>query len=303
MSSKKFVVCDLSSIETRLTGWVADCLGISNVFEQGLDAYVDFAARILKKPYDELNPDLLGISEEEKQIRKKIRQDYKPPVLGCGYGLGAGKEALDKNGDEIKTGLWGYAENMGVTLTQVFCQQSVDFYRSEYREVCAAWRKLENAAIAAVRTGEKQGTCHVTFGAVKPGKLLYCVLPSGRRLHYIRPRLEGTERWDGEFYTKLSYEGTIIGAHWGKIWTWGGKIMENVVQAIARDILVQGMLRAKEAGFSIVGHSHDEIISWEDANGSLGLKQLRECMIAPLDWAPGLLLDADGFEDEVYRKG
>jgi DNA polymerase len=301
--SKKFVVCDLSSIETRLTGWVANCPGILGVFEQGLDAYVDFAARILGKSYDEMNPDFPGISAEEKQTRKKIRQDYKPPVLGCGYGLGAGKEALDKNGDEIKTGLWGYSENMGVTLTQEFCQESVDFYRSEYREVCSAWRTLENAAVAAVRTGEKHTTNHVTFGAVKPGKLLYCILPSGRRLHYIRPRLEAQERWDGDAYVKLRYEGNIIGSHWGQIWTWGGKLIENVVQAIARDVLVSGMLRAKEAGFTICGHAHDEIICLEDVNGSLGLKQLRECMIARPAWALDLPLDADGFEDDKYRKG
>jgi len=299
---KKFVVCDLSSIETRVTGWVANCPGILKVFEDGRDAYVDFAARIQRKTYEECDPEFPGISKEEKALRKKIRQDYKPPVLGCGYGLGAGKEALDKNGDEIKTGLWGYAENMGVTLTQEFCAASVAFYRNEYTEVCTTWRALEAAAIAAVRTGLPQSTNHVTFGAVKPGKLLYITLPSGRRLHYVRPQIEMEEKWDGEFYSKLSYEGNIIGQHWGKVRTYGAKILENIVQAIARDILVVGMLRAKDAGFSIVGSSHDEIISLEDANGLLGLKDLRECMIRPIEWAPGLLLDADGYEDEVYRK-
>lgn len=301
--AKKFVVCDLSSIETRLTGWVSGCPGIMKVFEDGRDAYVDFAARIQRKSYDECDPDFPGISKEEKALRKKIRQDYKPPVLGCGYGLGGGKEALDKNGDEIKTGLWGYAENMGIILAQQFCQDAVDFYRREYTEVCTTWRSLENAAISAVRDGQMYATNHVVFGAVKPGKLLYITLPSGRRLHYIRPRIETTERWDGEFYSKLCYEGNVIGSHWGKIWTWGGKLMENVVQSISRDILAEGMLRAKEAGFTITGHAHDEIICVEDANGPLGLKQLRDCMIVRPTWAPDLPLDADGFEDDKYRKG
>lgn len=299
---KKFVVCDLSSIETRLTGWIAGCPGILNVFEQGLDAYVDFATRMYKKPYAELDPEEDGISPEEKKLRKEIRQICKPPVLGCGYGLGAGKEALDRNGDEIKTGLWGYAENMGVTMSQERAAECVNIYRQAYPEVCTAWRTLENAAVTAVRDGLRHTANNVTFGCVKPGKLLYCILPSGRRLHYIRPRLEAQERWDGDAYVKLRYEGNIIGSHWGQIWTWGGKLMENVVQAVARDVLVEGMLRAKQTGFTIVGHAHDEIICLEDANGSLGLKQLRECMIARLKWAPDLILDADGFEDDKYRK-
>lgn len=273
------------------------------VFENGLDAYVDFAARILRKSYDDANPDFPGISKEEKAARKKTRQDYKPPVLGCGYGLGAGKESFDKNGDEIKTGLWGYAENMGVVLTQPFCQAAVDFYRSEYKEVCEAWRSLENAAIRAVQTGERQFANRCAFDCVKPGRLLYITLPSGRRLHYIRPRLESTERWDGDAYVKLSYEGNIIGSHWGKVWTYGGKILENVVQAMSRDLLAYGMLAAKAAGFTIVSHAHDEIIALEDANGSLGLTQLRNCMVTRPPWALDLPLDADGYEDERYRKG
>ena len=301
--AKKFVVCDLSSIETRLTGWVADCPGINHVFETGKDAYVDFAARMQRKAYEDCDPDFPGITKEEKAARKKTRQDYKPPVLGCGYGLGGGKEAVDKNGDDIKTGLWGYSENMGIVLEQDFCQAAVDFYRREYPEVCTAWRSLETGAIAAVRDGLQHRTNHVTFGAVKPGKLLYITLPSGRRLHYIRPKLEMTERWDGEASCKLRYEGNIIGSHWGPIWTWGGKILENIVQAISRDILAEGMLRAKEAGFTIVAHAHDEIISLEDVGGSRGLKELRECMIVRPKWALDLPLDADGFEDDKYRKG
>src|SRR5580704_2062148 len=102
MSSKKFVVCDLGSIETRVTGWVAACAGILNVFENGLDAYVDFGCRMYNRLYCDLNPDEPGISKEEKTARKELRQICKPAVLGCGYGLGGGDESFDKNGDEIK---------------------------------------------------------------------------------------------------------------------------------------------------------------------------------------------------------
>jgi DNA polymerase len=299
---KKFVVCDLASIEVVVLGWVAGCPGILKVFEEGRDAYVDFGTRMFNRDYCDLDPDAHGISDLEKRDRKEKRQLAKPAVLGCGYGLGGGAEGFDKNGDEIRTGLWEYALNMGVDMPQETAQKAVDLYRRTYTEVPTAWRKLENAAIAAVRTGERQQTCQVAYGCVKPGRLLHCTLPSGRRLHYVRPRLESQERWDGEAYVKLSYEGTVIGSHWGKSWTWGGKLIENVVQAVSRDLLLHGMLRAKEAGFTIVGHTHDEVIACEDAGESLGLEQLRECMIARPEWGLDIPLDADGFEDEIYHK-
>lgn len=273
---RKFVVCDLSSIETRVTAWVSGCSSLLRVFEEGRDPYIEFATKMYGVAYDE-------VTKEQRQISK-------PPVLGCGYGLGAGDDGFDKNGDEIKTGLYGYAENMAIPMTREQAQLGVQIYRQSYPEVCQAWRKLEKAAILSVQTGLPHTTCGLTFGCLG-NKLLHITLPSGRRLHYIRPRLDS----EG----KLSYDGQIIGAHWGRVWTWGGKIMENGVQAISRDILARGMLRATEEGFSIVGHSHDEIICEET---DLGLEQLRECMIRPIDWAVGLPLDAAGYTADRYRK-
>ena len=303
MPAKKFVVCDLGSIETRGTGWVAGCDSILDVFRNGKDAYVDFGTRMYHLPYDDLDPDYPGISKEEKAIRKDKRQICKPAVLGCGYGLGGGDIGYDKNDDEIKTGLWGYAENMGIAMTQEQSHESVHVYREAYPEVCGAWRKLEKAAVLACQTGLPHTCCHMLFQA-KPGKLLQIILPNGRALNYIRPSLELKGEWNGEPQYKLSYQGVPTGYHgvWGTIHTFGGKIMENVVQALSRDILAESMLRAHEKGFTIVSHCHDEIICEEDANGSLGLKELRECMIETLKWAPDLPLDADGYEDEVYRK-
>lgn len=299
---KRFVVCDLSSIEVVVLGWLARCPSILSVFEEGRDPYVDFGTRMFGLPYGDLDPDAAGILAEEKKTRKEKRQLCKPAVLGAGYGLGGGKEALDKNGDEIKTGLFGYAENMGVSISQELAQKSIDIYRRSYPEIPQAWRRWENSALAAVRTGEKQVCDQITFGCVKPCKLLWIMLPSGRRLHYIRPQIEQTERWDGEFYSKLSYEGQIIGQHWGRIPTWGGKIAENLVQAIARDVLAHGMLKATEEGFTIVGTSHDEIICLEDINSHLDAAKLRYCMTSRPTWAPDLPLNAAGFEAERYRK-
>lgn len=300
---KQFVVCDLSSIEVVVLGWLAQCPSILSVFEEGRDPYVDFAARVLRESYEALDPEMPGISPDEKKRRKETRQNYKPAVLGCGYGLGGGEEGFDKNGDEIRTGLWGYAQNMGVEITQEFSGECVQAYRQTYREVPAAWRKWENAAIRAVQTGEKQTVGgNLTFGCVMPGKLLYITLPSGRRLHYIRPKIDSVEKWNGEFASKLSYAGQIIGQHWGRVATWGGKITENLVQAIARDVLAHGMLKATEEGFTIVGTAHDEIICLEDVGSGLNAAKLRQCMIARPTWAVDLPLNAAGFEAERYRK-
>ena len=300
--SKHLVVCDLGSIETRGTYWCAGDPALDEVFGKGLDAYVHFAQYLYGKTYAELDPKIKGLSEDEKEDRKNKRQLAKPAVLGCGYGLGGGDWGVDKNGDDIKTGLFGYSENMGVPLEKEFSHECVQKYRKAYPFVPKAWRSLENAAIQAVQTGRQFEACRMVFGCVKPGKLLYVILPSGRRLHYIRPRVETTERWDGEFSSKLKYENQIGHGFWGHTWTWGGKIMENVVQALSRDLLRDAMLRAKDEGFSIVGHSHDEIICEEEVGSRQNVELLRECMITRPSWAQDLPLDAEGWEGRRYHK-
>jgi DNA polymerase len=280
-----FVVCDLASIETRVSAWVAGCDSLLRVFEQGRDPYIEFATKMFHIPYEE--------------ITKQQRQLAKPAILGACYGLGGGGDATDKNGDDVRTGLYGYSANMNVEMTQEFAHECVQVYRQSYPEIPSAWRKLEKAATLACQTGLPHSTCRVLFHAI-PNKLLYITLPSGRRLSYIRPQLEETT-WGGEPSYKLSYENNILGG-WGRTHTFGGKILENDVQSVSRDILAAGMLRAAEAGFSIVMHAHDEIVACEEIGSPLNGEKLRECMIAPLDWALDLPLGAEAYEAERYRK-
>ena len=244
--------------------------------------------RFYKKPYE-------AITKEERQV-------CKPAVLQCGYQAGGGELKRDKNGDVYKSGLWGYAEEYGVDMTQEAAAEAVALYRETYPEVVAFWRKCENASIAALQTGEPQRVGPVVFGAVKPCKMLWILLPSGRRLHYIRPQLETEDGWDGTPRTKLSYEGNLIGKIWGCKHAYGGIWTENLCQAIARDVLVEGMLAADAGGFTLVGSTHDELLSLEDENSSLNLAALRQHMITRPTWAPDLMLDADGWEDQIYRK-
>ena len=150
--SKHLVVCDLGSIETRGTLWVAGDPALDRVFGAGLDAYVDFGTHLYGKPYQDLDPKQKGISDDEKEDRKLKRQKAKPAVLGCGYGLGGGDWGLDKNGDEIKTGLWGYAENMGTEISKEFSHECVQKYRRAYPAVPKAWRSLPSFSRVSRKT-------------------------------------------------------------------------------------------------------------------------------------------------------
>lgn len=294
---KHFVVCDLSAIENIVLGWLSNCRGILEVFEKGLDPYLSFGVKFHGRPYE----DLLAEYESGETL---TRQNLKPPVLGGGYGLSGGKLAKDKNGDEIKTGLWGYAANMGIELEQEFCAQAIGIFRESYPEVVDLWKNYENAAQAAIRTGEAQRVGQITFRCKTPGRMMYIDLPAGRSLHYIRPKIELrqiTEDWEN---VNISYEGQLpMSKVWGRLWTYGSKITENIDQAVSRDVLAHGMLLAAETGFAICGTTHDELITLVDNNSSLGLTQLHDAMIAQLKWAPTLPLKAAGYEDEIYKKG
>lgn len=275
-ASYHFTVADLAQIEVRVLAWLAGCRSILNVYAHNGDLYTDFAQAMYKSA----------------TIDKGQRQIAKSAVLGCGYGMGAGREALDKHGDAYKSGLWGYAESMGVSMTQTEAEAAVRAYRAQYAEIPQYWLALERAAVEAVLyPGRTVELAPLRLGCVGK-KLLWIELPAGRRLHYLRPVVENGE---------LSFEGKNLG-QWGRRKTWGGHLTENVVQAVARDVLAEGLLRADAAGFEIVGHSHDEIITLVPDGSPLGLPQLIAAMTAPISWADGLPLAAEGWEGECYRK-
>jgi len=301
----KFVVADLSSIETRVLAWLARCEPLMDVFAQGLDPYLDFGAFWFHKPYSE--------------VTKGERQLAKPAVLGCGYMLSGGDWRMDccgrlrsevraleinqefckckTKGDEFKSGLWGYAENMGTALTYEQAHQAVAAYREKYREVVGFWYRVEDAFIDTVLDGRERSLFGLTIGVV-PGKVLWVLLPSGRRLHYLNPQLK-----EGKFrkpaLTHYCYDST---RGWCREQLYGGLITENLVQAIARDVLAEGMLRADAAGFEIVGHTHDEVICIERDIYVENLEHLIGHMTRPMPWAPDLQLKAEGYESKVYKK-
>lgn len=294
---KRLVVADLSSIETRVTAWLSRCTRLLSVVREGLDPYIDFATELYEKPYEE--------------VTKRERQDSKPAVLGCTYRLGGGFLR-----DGKRTGLWGYAESMGVNITQAQSIKSVQKFRGTYVEVPELWYALERAIKWTIRSGQTtEPNFRMNGESIKvPVEISYdkpyllVRLPSGRCLYYHLPRL--TLRtfygFDGEPYDKevISYMGqSQITKKWGRVESHGGKFTENIVQAIARDILTVGLLRAHKEGFVLIGHVHDELICEQKTGDNFYTDhRLAELMADEIAWCPDLPLGAEGYTAEFYRK-
>jgi DNA polymerase len=289
---KKLVVCDLSSIESVVIGWVSGCERLLNVFREGRDAYKDFATELYGIPYAE--------------VTSYQRKMAKPATLGAGYRLGGGEIREGK-----KTGLWGYAENMGIDMTRKEAHRGVATFRRVYKEIPQTWYALEKAIIDTIRRGITTTVGPITFSYRKP--YLVCHLPSGRNIYYLKPRVEKKpfryiDKDTGEevvtMKDSISYMGKQQnGNNWIRVYSHGGKFIENIVQAVARDILREGLMAAHKDGFNIIGHVHDEIICEEDEHSNYyGVARLRELMIQAIKWAKGMPLNAAGHEGKIYRK-
>jgi len=256
-------VCDLSSIESRVLGWLTGCRKINDTFAKGKDTYKVFAEDWLGIPYD--------------QVDKETRTLCKPPTLGCGYGLGKG--------------LQKYAESMGIPMTEDQCSSAVKIFRTVYKEVPAYWRYLDREAfeVVAIRRAGRTFTLE--------GDFLTARLPSGRKLYYQKPE------WDQET-DGLTYMGMDQYTHqWERLYTWGGKLIENLVQAIARDILLHGM-RLIDTIYPVIGHIHDEVIALlaPGVDHDAALQFMTDCLSVTPSWAPGLILGAEGYVAKRYRK-
>ena len=326
-------VADLNAIETRVAAWLADCGPLLHGFRNipDFDPYLEFASKMTGIPYQDLFDAIHGTDKQKKAVAKRHRQIAKPGVLGCVYRLSGGGWGKNKYGDPIKIGLWGYSENMGVKMDLETALEVVRMFREVYPEICQLWYKFEKV-VHDVLKGPKNAKGEIgPGGCVKIDKLnrkgkdpvLRIQLPSKRYLHYIDAHLEDTKMpWkkkvvevDAEgkqsvvevdvYKPTLVYSGVDQQTHqWTPyITSHGGKLTENVVQAIARDVLSEGLLRADAAGFCITGHVHDEIVT-QQGKGLLALsyKVLEQLMAVPVSWAPDLPLGAAGYTGEYYHK-
>ena len=264
----RFYVADFSAIEARVIAWLAGEHWRQQVFADGGDIYCASASQMFHVPV------------EKHGINGHLRQKGKIAELALGYGGSVG--ALKAMG----------ALQMGLAEEEL--KPLVDAWRKANPQIVQLWWAVDRT----VKDCVKQKTTTQTHGIrfMYQSGILFIVLPSGRRLAYVKPRM-GENKFGGEAVT---YEGVGTAKKWERIESYGPKFVENIVQAIARDILAEAMLRLDKAGYKIVMHVHDEVVI--EAPMASSLEDICFIMGQTPVWAGGLLLRADGYVCDFYRK-
>ncbi|MCC9713968.1 DNA polymerase [Streptococcus agalactiae] len=263
---KKFIVCDFSAIEARVLSHLAGETWRSKAFEQGKDIYCMSASQ------------MFGVPVEKHGQNADLRQKGKIAELACGYGGAVG--ALKAMG----------AIDMGLEEQEL--QPLVDSWRQANPNIVLFWWDVDRAVRTAVKEQIKTETHGIQFEVTKG--MLFITLPSGRKLAYVKPKM-GENQFGGE---SVTYEGTGTAKRWERLESYGPKFVENIVQAISRDILAYSMKQLQES--KIVGHVHDEVIIECDQDQSL--EEISSLMgIAP-NWMSDINLRADGYECLFYQK-
>lgn len=275
---RELFAADLSQIENRLLLWYAGCEYGLDVYRAGLCEYRSFAEKFFDVAYD--------------SVTEAQRQRAKPVVLGCGFGMGAPK-------------LQRTAEGYGLDLSDAEARRYIAEYRELYSEVTDLWRGLNRAAIVAtrdgVRTGHDAGYGRVEF--FPRGEFLMLRLASGRLLAYHRPKVEMVPvPWGGEKRPAVTHMGLGRARKWERVKVTPGRWAENVVQATARDVMMEGALAVTDAGYDLVGRVHDELVA-ERREGTGDLEEFVALVGASPSWLEGVPIRASGWRGRRYRKG
>ncbi|EGS31086.1 DNA-directed DNA polymerase domain protein [Peptoniphilus sp. oral taxon 375 str. F0436] len=263
----RFIVSDFSAIEARVLAWLAGEDWVLNAFKNGEDIYCSTASQ------------MFGVPVVKHGVNGDLRQKGKVATLACGYGGSVG--ALKAMG----------GIEMGLSEDEI--QSLVDSWREANPNIVSLWWDIDSVVKRVVKTRTKEKYKSLVISYEKG--ILFIQLPSKRRLAYPKAKI-GMNRFGGE---SIVYEGIVVGNKWDKIESYGGKFVENIVQAIARDILAEAMMRLEKKGFNIVMHIHDEVVIESDSSS---IEEINQIMSLVPSWAPGLILDADGFESEFYKK-
>ena len=262
----KFIVADYSAIEARVLSHLAGEKWRAEVFRTGGDIYCASASQ------------MFGVPVVKHGVNGHLRQKGKIAELALGYGGATG--ALRAMG----------ALDMGLEETEL--QPLVSMWREANPNIVQYWWDIDAAIKEAIQLRIPTKVGGIRFECTNG--MLFIHLPSGRRLSYVKPRIEPNQ-YDGE---SITYSGPDANKKWGRIESYGPKFVENIVQAVSRDILAAAMKRLKK--YRIVGHVHDEVIV--EAPQETSLQEVCDLMGQTPDWLPGILLRADGYECAFYQK-
>lgn len=268
-----FVVADFSAIEARVIAWLANEKWRLEVFRTHGKIYEASAAQMFHVPIESVTKG------------SRLRQQGKIAELALGYGGAFGAiKAMDKAGSIPDEEIPALTEN----------------WRKANRKICQFWRDAEQSAKTAIRDHTAVKLPNGLRFSYMDG-ILFIRLPSGRKIAYFNAKLEEHEGKPDS----ITYEGIGNTKKWERLETWGGKLVENIVQATARDCLAETMKRVDAAGYDIVMHVHDELICDvpEKTDGNRAdLERILGIMKEPIPWADGLPLKGDGYVTEFYRK-
>ncbi|MCD8082850.1 MAG: DNA polymerase [Clostridiales bacterium] len=265
----EFRIADYSAVEARVLAWEAGEQWRLDAFRDGKDIYCESASQMFHVPV------------VKHGINGDLRQKGKVAELACGYQGGAG--ALISMG----------ALDMGLKESEL--QGLIDDWREANPAIVKYWWDVEKAATETVKTHEDTEVGRIRFEFY--GNALWMVLPSGRKLAYLSPKLQPNRF--GRM--SLTFMGVGTNNKWSRQETYGGKLVENATQAIARDLLAEAMLRIEKAGYDIVGSVHDEVIV-EAPIGVGSVEELCSLMSESPKWCPDLLLNAAGYSGQYYFK-
>lgn len=275
----RFIVSDFSSIEARVLTWMVGQENKLELYRKGEDLYIDMAAGVFNKPKSKI---LKGSAE--RQLGKTL-------VLGAGYGVGS-KKFVD------------VCNAMRLKISTEMAVKAIESFRSAYNKVVGFWYKVGDICIHVVKTRATHvlNTKYCKFRFSMVGGNLLITLPSGRNLTYPLPCLRDRATPWGDVRQALHFYGKESGrVNWCLQSTYGGKLTENITQAIARDLLAFAMMRVEKNGYKIIGSVHDEIIC-EMPNKKGSIEHLNELMEINPEWAKGLPIGAEGYESKRYKK-
>lgn len=267
---RRFIVSDFSAIEARVIAYLADEKWRLDVFNSHGKIYEASAAQMFHVPVE--------------SIKKgdPLRQKGKIAELALGYGGGVG--ALISMG----------ALDMGLEEEEL--PDLVAAWRQANPAIVQFWYTVEKAAKDALRNKPTKIAHGISF--IKQSGILFIGLPSGRRLAYVKPEM-GVNKFGSPSITYMGMNQTK--KSWERLETFGGKLVENIVQAFARDCLAESIIRLENRGFEVNFHVHDEVVL-DVPIGISSAKEVSEIMAEPIDWAPGLPMRADGYECSFYQK-